>query len=198
MRWALMVAVALAACGKKDEPEPEKIAIGNPDEGGKPAEGVMPPGENMRQLPARTEPPPDSAAPVDAAVDAPEVHKDPYALGPTRLPGRKPTVPRLTFGTNKVTGALPPEVVRRIIKQHQNQLQYCYEKTLRDKPELKGEAIVHFTIAASGAVAAADTKKSIDPDVDTCLADRFRQLEFPRPEHGVVEVEAPLTFSASN
>jgi len=192
MQWALIV-VALAACGKRDEDAPEKVRID-------PVPTSSEPEENTKQKPAEMSqpayrPPP----PTDAAIDGPSAPpKDPYAVGPTRLPGRKAIVPRATLGTFKVTGALPPEVVHRIVRQNLAPLQYCYEKTLRDNPQLKGEVIVHFTIAATGVVTAADIKKSLHPDVDVCIADRLRQLIFPKPEHDHVDVDAPMTFSVAD
>jgi len=103
--------------------------------------------------------------------------------------------PRLALGTVKVDGALPPEVVRRIVRQHLGQLRYCYEQTLLKNPKVNGLVVVHFEVDANGAVTSAEVTKHLEDGLDACLVARVKTLEFPKPEKGTVKVQLPLNFS---
>jgi hypothetical protein len=78
-------------------------------------------------------------------------------------------------------GCLDKEIIRRVIRQHHNEVRYCYERGLVEKPALEGRVVTSFTIANTGRVlASAVTDTSLrTPDVERCIAEAVRRWEFP-------------------
>src|SRR5690349_10790586 len=68
--------------------------------------------------------------------------------------GKPRSGPRIKLEMPKLTGALDPNMVRRVLRQNQNRLSYCFEKELSARPGLKagGSFTAKFTITAAGAV----------------------------------------------
>ncbi|HOX42401.1 MAG TPA: AgmX/PglI C-terminal domain-containing protein [Myxococcota bacterium] len=117
-------------------------------------------------------------------------------LGTGRL-GKQPVV---QAGGPLLTGPLPKEIIRRVIKQHQAQVRYCYEKELLRDPKLEGKLKVKFVIGPEGQVSRAeivdDELKS--PAVAGCVQKVFQRLRFPAPKGGgVVNVTYPLVFKSA-
>jgi hypothetical protein len=78
-----------------------------------------------------------------------------------------------------------------------NQIAYCYQRELADKPALGGKITVKFVIAKDGSVSKAATKKSTmgNTAVESCLNQRFRRFKFPEPKGGgIVIVSYPFSF----
>lgn len=97
----------------------------------------------------------------------------------------------------EVSGPLPPEVIRRFVRRHLNEVRFCYEMALRASPELAGEIHVSFTIAADGSVPVASiTSDTIEsPEVARCIVRRPRLWRFPTPEGGgTVVVRQPYVL----
>lgn len=118
-----------------------------------------------------------------------------YGAGHGRLGGSHTTkAPTIQPGATTVQGALPKEVIARIVRQHFGALRMCYEQGLQRDPNLHGKVTVKFVIDKTGAVTIA-TATGFDGDVDTCLAARFRTFAFPAPEGGIVTVQYPLEFA---
>jgi len=123
-----------------------------------------------------------------------------YGRGVSRLGERTGKVPQVVPGKPIVQGSLDMEIIRRIVRQHQNETKYCYEKQLNIKRDLAGKISVKFTISGNGSVIAAVVVESTmgDREVETCLADRIRRWVFPEPKGGgVVIVTYPFVFKAS-
>jgi hypothetical protein len=123
-------------------------------------------------------------------------------LGKTGSPGtiggggRKPA--QIRVGDIDVKGALPREVVQRIMRQNFGRFRLCYEDGLKARPDLKGRVLVTFSIDASGAVTGTSNGGSDLPDakVVACVMRSMMSLSFPQPDDGKkVEVRYPLTFS---
>src|SRR5205085_886681 len=72
--------------------------------------------------------------------------------GPTYLPGPSTPISEVTVKQSDVTGGLPPEVVRRIVRQNQARMRYCYEQGLVKNPALAGDVKTKLTIDTAGAV----------------------------------------------
>jgi hypothetical protein len=101
-------------------------------------------------------------------------------------------------GALQVVGGLPPEVVRRIVRQNFGRFRLCYEHALEKNPALAGRATVRFTIDRSGAVATASDGGSDlrSPDAVACVVRAFGALSFPQPEGGAgVTVTYSVAFS---
>ncbi|MRG94849.1 AgmX/PglI C-terminal domain-containing protein [Polyangium spumosum] len=100
-------------------------------------------------------------------------------------------------GAMALNGRLPPEVVRRIIRQNFGRFRLCYENGLRLNPNLQGRVAVRFVIGADGAVSNVGNGGSDMPDggVIACIVRAFHGLSFPKPEGGIVSVVYPIMFS---
>jgi hypothetical protein len=108
--------------------------------------------------------------------------------------GGRHKAPKVLAGATQVAGRLPPEVIKRIAKQHTGRFRYCYEKALLNNPKLEGKVVVRFVIGRDGAVINAANQGSTMPDagVVSCVVSAFQALRFPQPEGGVVVVTYPL------
>jgi hypothetical protein len=90
-------------------------------------------------------------------------------------------------------GDIDKAVIRRVIKRHIDEIQYCYEKFLLEKPTLAGTVMARFTIAPDGSVAA--SVASGIPDVADCVAGVIKRAQFPKSQSGKpTEVNYPFTF----
>jgi hypothetical protein len=114
-----------------------------------------------------------------------------------RLGGARPArPPRVTSGKDQVQGALPKEVIQRIVRQHMGRIRGCYESALVRLPALAGTLAVHFTIERTGKVAGARTEggELSDAEMVACVQRTFASMVFPAPEGSVVSVRYPLIF----
>jgi tetratricopeptide (TPR) repeat protein len=108
--------------------------------------------------------------------------------------------PQLREGATQVNGRLPPEVIRRIVRQNFGRFRLCYVNGLRTNPRLSGRVSVRFVIDRSGGVSTAQDAGSTmaDRNVVSCVVRGFGNLSFPQPEGGIVVVVYPITFSPSD
>ena len=118
-----------------------------------------------------------------------------------RLPPRKPGEgPKATMGPPRVEGGLDRAIIRRVVRQHLNQVKFCYQKELMADPDLYGRAVVKFTILASGRVMSAVMKESSlgNAKVEQCITQTVRRWLFPKPNgRGIVVVSYPFVFKAA-
>lgn len=72
----------------------------------------------------------------------------------------------------------------------------CYERALRQNPNLEGHMDVALKIDASGNVCSASSSGgSLGGDVGQCVAGMFRGKKFSPPNGGCVNMSLPLNFS---
>lgn len=103
--------------------------------------------------------------------------------------------PKLQVGKLSVTGSLPAEVVRRIVRVGAfNRFRRCYEEASGHRPGLEGRVTTQFTIEANGSVSNAHDAGSDLPDqaVVRCVVAAFSSLSFPEPPNGSASVVYPL------
>jgi biopolymer transport protein ExbD len=96
-----------------------------------------------------------------------------------------------------ILGAPNKSLIDLVIKRHMNQLKYCYQRELADKPTLGGKITVKFVIVQDGSVSKATTKSSTmgNSDVESCLNQHIQRLKFPKPKGGgTVIVSYPFSF----
>jgi TonB family protein len=88
--------------------------------------------------------------------------------------------------------------VRRVIRQHLNEVRFCYEQGLAERPDLAGRVTVTFLIAGTGAVQASSVASSTieDRSVESCLANAVRRWTFPASD-GPTMVTYPLLFDSA-
>jgi TonB family protein len=109
-------------------------------------------------------------------------------VGP--LAQRQPHGIEVRPGLADVRGGLDKEIVRRVVRQHINEVRYCYEQSLVRRPTLAGRVVVQFTIAGTGRVVISALQSSSlgEPPVDACIVAAFRRWEFPQPRGGGIVV----------
>ncbi|OGQ24430.1 MAG: hypothetical protein A2138_05120 [Deltaproteobacteria bacterium RBG_16_71_12] len=95
-----------------------------------------------------------------------------------------------------ITGTLDREIIRRVVREHQAQVRYCYERALQRRRGLSGKLTAHFTIGAAGTVVAARADGgALGTDVASCVDAKVRGWRFPAPRGGgVVVVSYPFVL----
>jgi hypothetical protein len=178
---------------------------------------------SLEEPSAAADPANDPPNPLGEAPEAPEEADDSAALAPppqgsasasantaagsaaaaaegSATAAAKPAAPpKVNAGSPTVSGRLPPEVIRRIVRVNFGRFRLCYENGLKNNPDLKGRVNVRFVIARDGSVSAVSNAGSDlpDPGVVSCVVRAFRGLSFPQPEGGIVTVVYPITFASS-
>ena len=87
------------------------------------------------------------------------------------------------------------EVIRRVIRRHINEVRFCYEQELNQRPDLEGRVMVSFIISPTGAVQSAAVGSSTinNARVEGCITQAVRRWTFPAPDGGgVVGVNYPF------
>jgi hypothetical protein len=114
-----------------------------------------------------------------------------------RISSSRTSPPQIKIGAVQVSGRLPPEVIRRIVRQNLGRFRYCYEQGLKRNPTLGGTVTVKFVIGRDGAVAnAADAGSRLaDRAVISCITRGVYGLSFPQPEAGIVVVTYPISLA---
>jgi hypothetical protein len=107
---------------------------------------------------------------------------------------------QITIDTSGVIlrGSLDKELVRRVVRQHLNEVRFCYEEALARKPTLAGRVVPMFTIAANGTVIVSALQSSTlgAPAVEACIVGATRRWLFPQPRGGgIVTVSYPFQLS---
>ncbi len=107
-------------------------------------------------------------------------------------------VPQIKPGEAMVKGSLSKEVIRRVIRQHINEIRFCYEQVLATKPDLAGRVSIQFVISATGAVTGSKVADSTlgSSTAEQCIAKAVQRWTFPSPEGGgVVIVTYPFVLA---
>lgn len=121
--------------------------------------------------------------------------------GPLLRAKHRPGVPRVFALKAKVKGSLSKEIIRRVIRQHINEVRHCYSNALLDRPSLGGRLVVAFVIAGNGSVALSRVSDSTlgHKEAEGCVSGAVRRWQFPAPEGGgIVQVKYPFVFHAPN
>jgi hypothetical protein len=112
---------------------------------------------------------------------------------------RTPQAPsvRIVKG-DTVSGDIDKEVIRRIVRQHLNEVRSCYNQALSRNPNLEGRVVVQFTITDVGSVPKAIVQENAtkDSSVARCIADAVERWTFPRGgKSGIALVSYPFMLS---
>lgn len=121
-----------------------------------------------------------------------------YGSGAGGFRGRASGVPRCNCGDADTRGGLSRESVRRVIRQHVNEVRFCYEQGLIERPDLAGRVTVTFLVAPAGTVSTSSVTSSTIEDraVQSCVASAVRRWGFPESE-GPTMVTYPLVFDSA-
>jgi hypothetical protein len=103
-------------------------------------------------------------------------------------------------GSPSVSGQLSPELINKVVRSHKAQIKYCYEKQLTRFPSLSGKVTLTWVIGMDGGVKSGKVKSSTlgNSDVESCMVRAVKGWTFPKPQGGVVSVDAyPFIFGAT-
>jgi hypothetical protein len=92
----------------------------------------------------------------------------------------------------KVLGAIDPELIRRVIREHASQVRYCYEQQLALNPRLEGKVAIRWQIDAGGRASATQVEGGettlASAEVHRCIMSRIVTWQFPRPKGGGIAI----------
>jgi hypothetical protein len=120
-----------------------------------------------------------------------------YGSGSGRggMRGRKSSAPQIRIGNASATGDLDKNIIRRYIRRKLPRIRYCYEKELLVKASLAGTVVTQFQISPQGVVQGATAAGMGDKNVEECVAEAIRSIQFPKPKGGgFVNVRYPFIF----
>jgi hypothetical protein len=98
-------------------------------------------------------------------------------------------------------GGLDRDVIKRTIDRHAEQVRGCYERRLREEPELCGEVRLRWLISATGLPVdiTADVNSTGDRELERCIVERVKSWVFAKPfGAGRVAVTFPYVFVTSD
>lgn len=119
-----------------------------------------------------------------------------YKLTPKEYVQRM-RVPTVRQAKATIEGPLDRDLIRRVVREHINEIRACYHASLEVEPNLKGRVAVEFKILGDGKVGESLVRESTidDSDVDVCIGAAPRGWRFPRPERGeTVTVTYPFVL----
>lgn len=105
-------------------------------------------------------------------------------------------------GPPGVQGGLSASEVSGVMRTNNNQIRNCYEKLLKQKPNVTGKVKIKIVIAPSGGVMQGGmqiVENGIgDRSIEDCILDKVKTWRFPKPRGGQkVEVNFPWIFRPS-
>lgn len=88
---------------------------------------------------------------------------------------------RVTVGKVEVDGVLEEKTARRVLARYRAQVRYCYERALRDRPDLRGRVTLSLKVEPDGMVASAEVVEDTpgDESLAACLTLRAKRWRFP-------------------
>jgi hypothetical protein len=110
------------------------------------------------------------------------------------LHARQTVAPHVGLGAANAFGDRDKGIIRRYIKRHLAEFQYCYDRERMQRHDIAGELNLEFVISASGRVQSSHAE-GFDDRVGACVADVAAHIEFPAVKSaGPTEVYYPLRF----
>jgi hypothetical protein len=96
------------------------------------------------------------------------------------------------------TGRSDMDQIGRVMRRYLGRIKACYERDLKNSPQLQGKIKVKFRVGAGGEVASAATLENTtgSTSLATCIVNRIRRIRFP-PEAEGAEVIWPLNLFPS-
>jgi len=102
-------------------------------------------------------------------------------------------------GTPTVSGALPIEVIRRIVRQNLGRFRLCYESEQKNHPKLQGHVDIKFVIDRDGSISHAEARRNDLPDrLVQCVVRGVESFSFPQLEEDTVTVVYPIRFEPAD
>ena len=91
-------------------------------------------------------------------------------------------------------GRLDAAAIREVVREHRDQLGFCFAWQLHQNPDLRGSITMEFTIGEDGRVTRAEVADDQlgDETVLRCFRGVTSRMRFPAPEGGEVQVRYPF------
>lgn len=114
--------------------------------------------------------------------------------------------PNAKFGTMNANslsvsgpGSADESEIERALSKFMSKFQYCYEKALLSNPNLGGNIVYKWTIQTSGRTNNPKVVKSQmnDSSLQSCISGVLKDVPFPKPKGGTVDVTKTFTFSSA-
>ncbi len=98
--------------------------------------------------------------------------------------------------TVSVQGGMSREMVKRVIDQHLEEIQYCYESALMENPAIMGRIVYEWKILMSGRVGEVRIASSTvnSHQIHGCIKSAIKSWQFPKPVGTEVVVSYPFVF----
>lgn len=145
----------------------------------------------------------DSDLPGTGGAGAP-----PETIGAERDPARAPSTPAAAESASseqtapddggvRPRGRLDRNAIREVVRDHRDQLGFCFAWQLHQNPGLHGRITMDFTIGEDGRVTRAEVLDDQlgDETVLRCFRSVTTRMRFPPPEGGEVSVHYPFELS---
>ncbi len=94
-------------------------------------------------------------------------------------------------------GSLDKRIIQKVIKQHANEIQACYQNELKKNKDLAGRIACQWTVLENGDVtdAAIVQSQMQNDNVEKCMLNNIKEWKFPPPKGGSVRIQYPFTFA---
>lgn len=92
------------------------------------------------------------------------------------------------------TGQIDKSSVARVFSRRKGAIKYCYEKSLKVNPELRGKVTIRFTIGPAGRITDIDVTENStnDSSVAQCIVSKVKGWKFEPPQGGSVTFSYPF------
>lgn len=175
--------------GEEDEvPEPE-VSAAQPKPS---AAGPVP----AAAAAAAAEPLPPPPSEEEAAKRSSKPPTSGAQIAPARVEAPKGASAKRDLGCEEpCRGREPPELLTALGAKAR-QARSCYERGLSNDSELSGRIEVAMRVSANGTVCAVSAAKNTlgDSGVTSCVLQRFRTGNYPKPAGGCVNIAVPINF----
>jgi outer membrane biosynthesis protein TonB len=96
----------------------------------------------------------------------------------------------------RIQGGMSRAMVKRVIDQHLDEINYCYEVALISNPAIMGQMTFEWKILMSGRVGEIRIKSSSinSHEIHTCIKNAIKSWQFPKPKGSEVIVSYPFVF----
>ena len=103
-------------------------------------------------------------------------------------------------------GYVDKRIIQKVMKLHENEIQYCYNKALLKDHTLTGRIVTIFLILGDGTVGKILIKESTlnSPEVEHCVVEQIKTWTFPRTRNrelphsccndAMIQIEYPYEF----
>jgi hypothetical protein len=98
--------------------------------------------------------------------------------------------------TVSIQGGMSREMVKRVIDQHLDEIQYCYESALMENSAIMGRIVYEWKILLSGNVGEVRIVSSTVNShiIHDCIKEAIKTWQFPKPVGAEVIVSYPFVF----